>query len=387
MFKRKRGFSFILILIVNTNISLLSLIHFSSAQVKPLTLTPKIRQKARQLVDQSPPQARFDLARWNWKIKQKQSRSSLPSSKISTAEEQISAYQSLLNFFKTLNSKDPRFQIDLNTHQLPHSLQYTQSFQPSIAPYKRLQVWNRVRKDGGLAIKRGQLEVLEAWVIDRLKRCISGPITSQWTNQTQVVVGHQKWINQKQINLDCLQEECYSHGAACFLSFVELNQWSLHHKPYLIASVSPVQSIMSLTSEFPIVFRQDEASQYEIDPFLSLKTFQKQLPKVASTFALGFLVYSPLSYFQNHWTVPPHLDEITPHPDLTLPLKLRKEAYRVHKTIGITPRQNFQEQIYGLVHWFRNFQTGVYVLLDIVLYTVFCALLQVCQSSLYSTYL
>ena len=58
---------------------ILSLTFSDSSYADPLSITPEIQKKAAILSDQSPPQARFDLARWNWKIKQKKQNSSPPS--------------------------------------------------------------------------------------------------------------------------------------------------------------------------------------------------------------------------------------------------------------------------------------------------------------------
>ena len=241
-------------------------------------------------------------------------------------------------------------QMDLETRGTPVLPGYTHEFIPKIYPHKRMTSWNHVRDDGSLQVKIGGLTEVEVLQMSEVSECVSGSISTYPSVYTPLSLGRNAWVDVKQFDLSCFRQKCARSGAECFLGVFSLHNWVDFKRPRGVASVSPEQSIITVSGEGDLVLSQDDAGNF----YLSA-TQGNTLRRLKNVI---LPISSPSAYFSGSWSSSSEISSLSPHVDLQLPTALKREALELSAKLGFDAHDSYEELLFKLTDWFRAFSPG-----------------------------
>ena len=241
-------------------------------------------------------------------------------------------------------------QMDLETRGTPTLPGYTHEFIPAVYPHKRMTSWNHVKDNGSLQVKIGGLTEIEPLKQSNISQCVSGSMSKYPSVYTPLTLGRDVWIDVKQFDLSCFRRQCARSGSECFLGVFSLKDWVDFKRPRGVASVSPEQSLITLSGEGDLVLSQDDAGNFY------LSTTQGNALRLLKEIVLP--ISAPSAYFSGSWSSSSEISSLSPHPDLQLPIGLRREALSLAAKLGFDANHSYEELLFKLADWFRAFSPG-----------------------------
>lgn len=244
-----------------------------------------------------------------------------------------------------------RAEMDLETRGTPLLPTYTHEFIPAVYPHKRMTSWNMISEQGALEVNIGSLTEIESVEMSEVLNCIQGSTSNAPSQGRSLALAEGVWVKPQQLDLECFREECLRQGTACFIGVFSTQDWNEPTSPRGIASVSPEQSLVSVSSRMSLILSQDDAGNF----------YLSSLPGTAfsSLKKLSVLISAPRSYFSGTWRSPIPIKALSSHPDLELPKTLKREAlYLSSQLLNLRPDQSYESMIYRLSEYFRSFSPG-----------------------------
>lgn len=329
---------------------------------------PILLKLSSERVNEAPiPPPKYLRRRWEWQQKQDRLRRSQSAgrSKETTAAPQDSLFTKLQSkLWNTLGqaSISPLYEspqernqrratMDLETKGTPILPSYTHEFIPTIYPHKRMTSWNTITEEGNIAVNIGGLTEIESIEMSTISSCIRGDLLSEPTQDAYLSLGERMWATPHQLDINCLRDECLRQGTACFIGIFSLKDWRDFTQPRGIASVSPEQSLLSLNPRASVILSQDDAGNFYISasPDAPLEDLDR----------IALMVSAPRAYFSGSWRSSLSLSELKDHPNLELPIDLKREALRLNSQLfSIDENTPFEELIFKLTDYFRSFIPG-----------------------------
>ena len=345
-----------------------------STSPNPKEFSKRLQVVSERVSEAPIPPPKYLRRLWHWKKAKEAEKSLLNESKALQAnlnpsllsQLQADLWKALGQASKTPLYESPRsrdqreYKMDLETKGTPILPNYTHEFIPSITPHKRMTSWNVIKRSGELAVDIGGLTEIESINMPQLTQCLKSAANKRPSSTHYLSFGEEQWYAAQDLDIHCLQSQCFQKGSACFVGVFSTENWTDFTRPRGIASVSPEQSLVTFGQRSAVILSQDDAGNF----YLSASP-DSPLNKITK---IALVVTAPRSYFSGSWRSALGLSELKDHPNLALPLNLQRQALhlsaQLFKYDSKHARLSFEDLMFQLSDYFRAFTPGEQTLQD-----------------------